>query len=79
MKRTSYNWQYGDCLYRIEEWRNAPKDVCPFTVYMLSSNNGNGPGSFVGYFMTKQEAEDAIQKSTNKTLKINLSSGMILQ
>jgi hypothetical protein len=78
MKRTSYSWQYGDCLYRIEEWRNAPKDVCPFTVYMLSSNNGNGPGCFVGYFMSKTKAEDAIQKSTTKTLKIKLSSGMIL-
>lgn len=78
MKRTSYNWQYGDCLYRIEEWRNAPKDVCPFTVYMLSSNNGNGPGCFVGYFMSKMKAEEAIQKSTIKTLKTKLSSGMIL-
>jgi hypothetical protein len=78
MKRTAYNWQYGDCLYRIEEWRNAPKDVCPFTVYMLSSNNGNGPGCFVGYFMSKKKAEDAIQKSTIKTLKTKLSSGMIL-
>lgn len=78
MKRTSYNWQYGDCLYRIEEWRSAPKDVCPFTVYMLSSNNGNGPGGFVGYFMSKMKAEEAIQKSTIKTLKTKLSSGMIL-
>ena len=52
MKRTAYNWQYGDCLYRIEHWRNAPNDVCPFTVYMLSSNNGKGPGSFTGYYMT---------------------------
>lgn len=78
MKRTSYNWQVKDCLYRIEEWRNAPKDVCPYTVYMLSSNNGNGPGCFVGYFMTKQAAEDAIQKSTIKTLKVKMSSGMIL-
>ena len=78
MKRTAYNWQYGDCLYRIEEWRNAPKDMCPFTVYMLSSNNGNGPGGFVGYFMTKMKAEEAIQKSTIKTLKTKLSGGMIL-
>ena len=78
MKRTAYNWQYGDCLYRIEEWRNAPKDVCPFTVYMLSSNNGNVPGCFVGYFMSKAKAEDAIRKSTIKTLKTKLSSGMIL-
>ena len=78
MKRTAYNWQYGDCLYRIEEWRNAPKDVCPFTVYMLSSNNGKGPGCFVGYFMSKAKAEEAIQKSTIKTLKTKLSSGMIL-
>ena len=78
MKRTSYNWQVKDCLYRIEEWRNAPKDVCPYTVYMLSSNNGNGPGCFVGYFMSKRDAEDAIQKSTIKTLKTKMSSGMIL-
>lgn len=78
MKRTWYNWQVGDCLYRIEQWRNAPSGVCPFSVYMLSSKNGNGPGGFVGYFMTKQEAEDAIQKSTIKTLKVKLSSGMIL-
>jgi len=78
MKRTSYNWQYGDCLYRIEEWRNAPSGVCPFTVYMLSSNNGNGPGCFIGYFMSKSDAEDAIQKSTIKTLKVKLSSGIIL-
>ena len=78
MKRTAYNWQYGDCLYRIEEWRNAPKDMCPFTVYMLSSNNGNGPGGFIGYFMSKIKAEEAIQKSTIKTLKVKLSSGMIL-
>lgn len=78
MKRTAYNWQYGDCLYRIEEWRNAPKDVCPFTVYMLSSNNGQGPGGFIGYYMNKKAAEDAIQKATTKTLKVKLSSGMIL-
>ena len=78
MKRTSYNWQYGDCLYRIEEWRNAPNGVCPFTVYMLSSNNGKGPGSFIGYFMSKSDAEDAIQKSTIKTLKVKMSSGIIL-
>lgn len=78
MKRTSYNWQYGDCLYRIEEWRNAPNGVCPFTVYMLSSNNGNGPGCFIGYFMSKTKAEEAIQKSTIKTLKTKMSSGMIL-
>ena len=78
MKRTFYNWQYGDCLYRIEEWRNAPKDVCPFSVYMLSSKNGNGPGCFVGYYMSKRDAEDAIKKSSTKTLNIKLSSGMIL-
>jgi len=78
MKRTFYNWQYGDCLYRIEEWRNAPKDVCPFSVYMLSSKNGNGPGCFVGYYLTKKDAEDAIKKSGIKTLKVKLSSGMIL-
>ncbi len=78
MKRTWYNWQVRDCLYRVEQWRSAPKDVCPFTVYMLSSNNGKGPGGFVGYYMTKKEAEQAIQKSTIKTLKTNLSSGMIL-
>jgi hypothetical protein len=78
MKRTFYNWQYGDCLYRIEEWRNAPKDVCPFGVYMLSSKNGNGPGCFVGYYMSKKDAEDAIKKSSTKTLKVNLSGGMIL-
>tara|TARA_Y100001933_G_scaffold135347_1_gene134579 strand:+ start:1303 stop:1542 length:240 start_codon:yes stop_codon:yes gene_type:complete len=78
MKRTAYNWQVSDCLYRIEEWRDAPKGVCPFAVYMLSSNNGNGPGGFVGYFMNKKAAEDAIQKSTIKTLKVKLSSGMIL-
>ena len=41
MKRTWYNWQVGDCLYRVEQWRNAPKDVAPFTVYMLNSQNGN--------------------------------------
>jgi hypothetical protein len=45
---------------------------------MLSSNSGKGPGGFVGYFMNKKAAEDAIQKSTTKTLKIKLSSGMIL-
>lgn len=78
MKRTFYNWQYGDCLYRIEEWRNAPKDVCPFSVYMLSSKNGNGPGCFVGYYLSKKDAEDAIKKSATKTLKVKLSSGMIL-
>ena len=79
MKRTWYNWQVGDCLYRVEQWRNAPKDVAPFTVYMLNSQNGNGPGGFVGYFMTKQDAEDAIQKSsTTKVLKFNKSNGMIL-
>ena len=78
MKRTAYNWQYGDCLYRIEEWRDAPLGTCPYTVYMLSSNNGRGPGCFVGYFMTKYEAEEAIKKSTSKTLKVKLSSGMIL-
>lgn len=68
----------GDCLYRIEEWRSAPKDICPFTVYMLSSNNGNGPGGFVGYFMTKKDAEEAIQKSTTKTLKVKFLGGMII-
>ena len=78
MKRTWYNWQYKDCLYRIEQWRNAPKDVCPFTVYMLSSNNGKGPGCFVGYYMTKKKAEEAIQKSTIKTLKVKMTSGMII-
>jgi hypothetical protein len=78
MKRTWYNWQYKDCLYRIEQWRNAPKDVCPFTVYMLSSNNGKGPGCFVGYYMTKKQAEEAIQKSTIKTLKVKMTSGMII-
>lgn len=78
MKRTFYNWQFGDCLYRIEEWRNAPKDVCPFSVYMLSSKNGNGPGCFVGYYLSKKDAEDAIKKSATKTLKVKLSSGMIL-
>ena len=45
------------------------KDVCTFSVYMLSSKNGTGPGGFVGYFMTKQEAEDAIQKKYNKNLE----------
>ena len=78
MKRTYYNWQVADCLYRIEEWRNAPSGVCPFSVTMLSSKNGTGPGCFVGYFMSKKEAEDAIQKSAIKTLKVKLSSGMIL-
>lgn len=79
MKRTAYNWQVRDCLYRIEQWRNAPSGVCPFSVYMLSSRNGNGPGGFVGYFMTKQEAEDAAQKSsTTKVLKINKTGGMLL-
>ena len=78
MKRTAYNWQVSDCLYRVEEWRNAPKDVAPFTVYMLSSNSGNGYAGFVGYFMTKKDAEDAIKKSGIKTLKVKLSSGMIL-
>jgi len=78
MKRTAYNWQYGDCLYRIEEWKTPPRDVCPFTVYMLSSDSGRGPGRFLGYYMTKDDAEDAIQKSTTKTLKVKLSSGMIL-
>ena len=78
MKRTAYNWQYGDCLYRIEEWINAPTDVCPFTVYMLSSNGGRGPGRFLGYYMTKDAAEAAIKKSTIKTLKIKLSGGMVL-
>lgn len=78
MKRTFYNWQFGDCLYRIEEWRNAPKDVCPFSVYMLSSKNGNGPGCFVGYYLSKKDAEDAIKKSATKTLKVKLSSGMVL-
>lgn len=78
MKRTAYNWQFGDCLYRVEEWRDAPAGVCSFTVYMLSSKNGTGPGCFVGYFNTKAEAEDAIKKSTTKTLKVKLSSGMIL-
>tara|TARA_A100001037_G_scaffold244817_1_gene225860 strand:+ start:48200 stop:48412 length:213 start_codon:yes stop_codon:yes gene_type:complete len=68
----------GDCLYRVEEWRNAPKDVCPYTVYMLSSDNGAGPGCFVGYYMTKAAAESAIQKSTTKTLKTKMSGGMIL-
>jgi hypothetical protein len=78
MKRTFYNWQFGDCLYRIEEWRNAPKDVCPFSVYMLSSKNGHGPGCFVGYYLSKKDAEDAIKKSATKTLKVKLSSGIIL-
>jgi|TARA_B110000444_G_scaffold247905_1_gene271121 hypothetical protein len=78
MKRTAYNWQYGDCLYRIEHWRNAPHDVCPFTVYMLSSNNGKGPGNFVGYFTSKTKAEDAIKKSSIKTLKTKMTSGIIL-
>ena len=78
MKRTAYSWQVGDCLYRIEEWKNAPKDVCPFTVYMLSSKNGTGPGGFIGYYMNKRAAEAAIQKSTIKTLKIKMSGGMVL-
>ena len=78
MKRTAYNWQFQDCLFRIEEWRNAPSGECPFTVYMLSSNSGKGPGGFVGYFMTKKDAEYAIQKRTIKTLKVKLSGGMIL-
>jgi hypothetical protein len=78
MKKTAYNWQYGTCLYRIEELKNAPSGVCPFTVYMLSSNNGLGPGCFVGYYMNKTAAEAAIQKSTTKTLKTKFSGGMIL-
>jgi len=78
MKRTAYNWQLADCLYRIEEWINAPTGTNPFTVYMLSSNNGQGPGGFIGYYMTKKEAESAIQKSTIKTLKVKLSGGMII-
>ena len=69
MKRTAYNWQFGDCLYRIEEWRNAPKDVAPFTVYMLSSNSGKGPGGFVGYFMTKKAARRCYSKKYNKNLE----------
>ena len=48
MKRTAYNWQFQDCLFRIEEWRNAPSGVCPFTVYMLSSNSGKGPVVLLG-------------------------------
>ena len=78
MKRSAYNWQYQDCLYRIEEWRNAPKGTCPYTVYMLSSKSGKGPGAFIGYFMTKTEAEDAIIKSTIKSMKTNFNGGMIL-
>jgi len=78
MKRTFYNWQVGDCLYRIEEWRNAPKDICPFSVYMLSSKNGRGPGGFVGYYNSKSEAEDAIKKSTIKQVKTKFSGGMVL-
>lgn len=78
MKRTAYNWQYGDCLYRVEHWRNASADMCPFTVYMLSSNNGKGPGCFVGYFDTKLDAENAIKNSTTKTLKTKMNGGMIL-
>ena len=66
MKRTAYNWQFGDCLYRIEEWRNAPKDVAPFTVYMLSSNSGKGLGGFVGYFMTKKAAKMLFKKVQQK-------------
>jgi hypothetical protein len=45
---------------------------------MLSSKNGNGPGCFVGYYLSKQDAETAIKKSATKTLKVKLSSGMIL-
>ena len=78
MKKTAYNWQYGNCLYRIEELKNAPSGICPFTVYMLSSNNGLGPGCFVGYYMDKIAAENAIKKSTIKTLKVKMSGGMIL-
>jgi len=78
MKRTTYNWQVGDCLYRIEQWRNAPADVSPFTVYLLSSNHGKGPGGFIGYFKNKSDAEYAIKKSTSKSLKIKFSSGIIL-
>ena len=53
MKRTAYNWQYGDCLYRIEEWRDAPLGTCPYTVYMLSSNNGRLNGLLCGIFHDK--------------------------
>ena len=77
MKRTSYNWQHADCFTEQKSGETHQK-ICPFTVYMLSSNNGNGPGGFVGYFMSKMKAEEAIQKSTIKTLKTKLSGGMIL-
>ena len=59
----------GDCLYRIEEWRNAPKDVAPFTVYMLSSNSGKGCAGFVGYFMNKKAARRCYSKKYNKNLE----------
>jgi len=73
-----YTWLYDDCLYRIEIWKNAPKDVCPYTVYMLSSNKGRGPGRFVGYFMTKDDAETAIKKSSAKTIKPKMKGSILL-
>ncbi len=78
MKRTMYTWLYDDCLYRIEVWRNAPKDVCPYTVYMLSSNKGKGPGKFVGYFMTKEKAENAIKKSSAQIIKPKMKGSILL-
>ena len=69
MKRTFYNWQYGDCLYRIEEWRNAPKDVCPFSVYMLSSKNGNGSHLFCWILFEQKRCGRCHQKKCNKNLE----------
>ena len=65
-----------DCLYRIEEWRNAPKDVCPFSVYMLSSKNGNT--YLFCWILFEQKRWKMPSKSTTKTLKVKLFIGMIL-
>jgi hypothetical protein len=52
--------------------------MCPYTVYMLSSNKGRGPGKFVGYYMTKDKAETAIKKSSAQTIKPKMKGSMLL-
>ena len=33
MKRTAYNWQYGDCLYRIRAEERTKRCVSFYSVY----------------------------------------------
>jgi hypothetical protein len=45
---------------------------------MLSSDRGRGPGKFVGYFMTKEKAENAVKQSSAQLIKPKMKGSMLL-